>query len=69
VEIQMRSHRDPASPASRADAVLSTDGQERYFFDLHHFSSGTAGRFRRRQARQRRQACRVDRALRAQFTL
>jgi hypothetical protein len=40
VEIQMRSHRDPASPAS-AEPMLSflTDGQERYFFDLHRFSS------------------------------
>jgi hypothetical protein len=40
VEIQMRSHRDPASPAS-AEPMLAflTDGQERYFFDLHRFNS------------------------------
>jgi hypothetical protein len=40
VEIQMRSRRDPASPAA-AEPMLAflTDGQERYFFDLHRFNS------------------------------
>ncbi|MBS0569376.1 MAG: hypothetical protein JSS28_02120 [Proteobacteria bacterium] len=40
LEREMRSHRDPASAASALPMLdfLST-GQERYFFDLHRFSS------------------------------
>jgi len=40
LEREMRSSRDPGSPDS-AQSVLAflTDGQERYFFDLHRFSS------------------------------
>lgn len=44
LEREMRSHRDPADPAS-APPMLTflTEGQERYFFELHRFSS-EAGR-------------------------
>ena len=40
LEREMRTRRDPASPAS-ADPILAflTDGQERYFFELHRFNS------------------------------
>lgn len=40
LEREMRNRRDPASPAA-ADPILAflTDGQERYFFELHRFNS------------------------------
>ena len=40
IEREMRSRRDPASAASgRSILAFLTDGQERYFFELHRFSS------------------------------
>lgn len=40
LEREMRSHRDPASSAAALPVLrFLTDGQERYFFDLHGFSS------------------------------
>ncbi|HEY2344691.1 MAG TPA: hypothetical protein VGH80_02285 [Xanthomonadaceae bacterium] len=39
-EREMREHRDVASPASAQSCLnFLTNGQERYFFELHHFCS------------------------------